>query len=103
MTRPTVLVPRRTAALVDSVVQRHRVQERPLGADDIEPPTRPIVDIRTDLMPQLGDGELGLILGAFQIVDFDPCIVDDLFVIVYKVEEAAHFGMDHPLERDVIC
>jgi len=88
---------------VHGVVQRHGVQERPLGADDIEPPTRPIVDIRTDFMPQLGDGELGLIFGALQIVDFDSCIVDDLFVIVHKVEEATHFGIDHPLRRDGIC
>ena len=74
-----------------------------MGADDIEPPTGPDVDIRTDLMPQLGDGEQGLIFGALQIEDFDPCIVDDLFVIVHKVEEATHFGIDHPLERDGIC
>ena len=88
---------------MNGVVQRHGVQERPSGADDIEPPTGPIVDVRTDLMPQLGNGELRLILGALQIVDFDPCIVDDLFVIVHKVEEATHFGIDHPIERDGIC
>ena len=74
-----------------------------MGADDIEPPTRPIVDIRTDFMPQLGDSELSLIFGALQIVDFDSCIVDDLFVIVHKVEEATHFWIDHPLRRDGIC
>ncbi len=85
------------------VVQCHGVQERPSGADDIEPPTGPIGDILTNLMAQLGDGELSLILGALQIVDFDPCIVDDLFMIVHKVEEATHFGIDHPLERDGIC
>jgi hypothetical protein len=36
-------------------------------------------------------------------VDLDPCIVDDLLVIVHEVEEAAHVGTSHPLEQDGLC
>jgi len=78
------------------------MQEHPPRANDIKPPAGPIGNLGADLVPQLGDGELGLILGTLQIVDFDPCIVDDLFVIVHKVEEATHLGIDHPRERDGI-
>ena len=68
------------------------MKERSLGADDIEPPSPPILGIAADFLPQLGDGKQGLDLGTLQVMNFNSCIVDDLFVIVHKVEEAAHFG-----------
>ncbi|MGO4526483.1 hypothetical protein AB4097_16670 [Microvirga sp. 2MCAF35] len=62
------------------------------GAHDIEAPAGPILDIGANLLAQFGDGEERLSLGAFQVMNFDPRIVDDLFMIVHKVKEAAHVG-----------
>ena len=68
------------------------MEKRAFGTDDIEPPTGPILDIRANFMSQFGNGKKSLDLGAFQVMNFNSCIVDDLFMIVHKVEEAAHFG-----------
>ena len=75
-----------------SAVQHHRMKKGSLGADDIEPPSGPILRIAADFLSQLGDGKESLDLGAFQVVDFNSRVVDDLFVIVHKMEEAAHLG-----------
>jgi hypothetical protein len=75
------------------------MEKRALRTDDIEPPSRPILDVRADFVAQFGDGKESLILGALQVMDFDPCIVDDLFMIVHKVKEAAHFGAVAPRNR----
>lgn len=69
----------------------------PPGADDIEPPSGPIFNILADFKPQLGDRKQSLSLRALQVVDFDPRIVDDLFMIVHEVKEAAHDEMNHQL------
>lgn len=79
------------------------MKEAALGANDIEPPSGPILDVLADLLAQFGDCEKGLNLSALQVMNFDPCIVDDLFMIVHKVKEAAHFGTVTPKEQDGIC
>ncbi|MBQ0823144.1 hypothetical protein KBI52_23420 [Microvirga sp. HBU67558] len=80
-------------------VQRQGMQKRALGTHDVEAPSGPVLDVLSDLAAQFGDGKERLILGALQVMNFDPCIVDDLFVIVHKVKEAAHFGTVTPLNR----
>ena len=72
------------------------MEKRALRTNDIEPPTGPILDVRADFLAQFGDGKESLNLGALQVLDFNPCIVDDLFMIVHKMEEAAHFGTVTP-------
>ncbi|MBO1906464.1 hypothetical protein KHP60_15215 [Microvirga sp. 3-52] len=72
------------------------MEKRALRADDIEPPAGPILDFRADFMAQFGNGKQSLDLGALQVLDFNPCIINDLLVIVHKVEEAAHFGTVTP-------
>nr|WP_162820585.1 hypothetical protein [Microvirga calopogonii] len=57
---------------------------------DIEAPTGPIFNLGADLLAQFGDGKESLCLGTLQVMNFDPRIVDDLFMIVHKVKETAH-------------
>ena len=79
------------------------MKEAALRTDDIESPSRPILDALADFLAQFGDGEKSLNLSAFQIMDFNPRIVDDLLMIVHEVKEAAHFGTMTPYEQDGIC
>jgi hypothetical protein len=72
------------------------MEKRAPRTNDIEPPTGPVLDIRADFLAQFGDGKESLNLGTLQVLDFNPCIVDDLFMIVHKVEEAAHIGTVTP-------
>jgi hypothetical protein len=75
------------------------MEKRALRTNDIEPPPGPIFYVRADFLAQFGDGKESLNLGALQVMDFDPRIVDDLFMIVHKVKEAAHFGTITPKNR----
>jgi len=88
---------------VHCIHQSQGVKKRAFGADDVEAPTGPVFGVLADLLPQFMDGDESLRLGAFEIMDFDPRVVDDLLVIVHEVEEAAHLGTNHPLEQDELC
>jgi len=79
------------------------MKEATLRTDDIESPSGPILDGLADFLAQFGDGEESLDLSAFQVMDFNPRIVDDLFMIVHEVKEASHFGTMTPYVQDGIC
>jgi hypothetical protein len=82
--------------------QKHRMKKPASRAHDIEAPPGPILNVGADFLAQLGDGEERFSLGTLQVMNFDPCIVDDLFMIVHKVKEAAHGGtVTH--EQDEVC
>jgi hypothetical protein len=73
-------------------------------ADDVEPPSGPVTGLVSNFLPEFADGNESLHLGTLKVKNFDSCVVDDLFVIVHKVEEAAHFlRIIHPLRPDGLC
>ena len=72
------------------VVQPQGMEKQAPGAYDVEAPPGPVLDVGADLLAQFVDGQERLSLGTLQVSNFDPRIVDDLFMIVHKVKEAAH-------------
>ena len=71
-------------------VKPNRVEERSLGADNVEPPTAPLVSGLVILLAQFPNRLEGLDLGRFKVCDLDACFIQDCFATIHKVEEAAH-------------
>ncbi|EIM28542.1 hypothetical protein MicloDRAFT_00051280 [Microvirga lotononidis] len=71
-------------------VERNRQKDISGLVDDFEVPAAPVDLVGFAFLPQFLNGFESLIMGGFQIRDFDSCLVDDPFVHVHKMKVAVH-------------
>ena len=84
--------PGRKRLSMHRLIQHHGMKQPASRTYDVEAPSGPVLDVDADLLTQFSDGKESLSHGTLQVMNFDPCVVDDLFMIVHKVKEAAHVG-----------
>jgi hypothetical protein len=72
------------------LVQRNREQNFARRIGDFQVPSTPVDLVGLALLAQFLDGLDGLIMGGFQIRDFNPCLIKDPFMPVHEVKETMH-------------
>jgi hypothetical protein len=71
-------------------IQRNRQQDIARLVDDLKVPAVPVDLVGFAFLPQFLNGFERLIMGCFEIRDFNSGLVDDSFVRVHKVKVTVH-------------
>ena len=73
-------------------IQRDRQEDVSGLVGDFQLPAAPLDVLVLAFLPQFLNGFNGLIMGCFQVRDFNPNLVDDPFVRVHKMKVTVHAG-----------
>src|SRR5918993_5890807 len=70
--------------------QANGVQKASFGGRNVQPPTRPILSCRANLVAQLADDLQRLSLARFKVQNLKPRVIKDCILSIHKVEVVAH-------------
>jgi len=71
-------------------IQRDRQQNSARGVGDLQVPSAPVDLVRLAFIAEFLDRLDGLIMGCFQIRDFNARLIEDPFMPVHEMKEAMH-------------
>jgi hypothetical protein len=71
-------------------IQGYHEQDSACDVSDLQVPSAPVDLVRLAFLAQLLDGLDGLIMGCFQIRDFDTRLIEDPFMRVHEMKETMH-------------
>jgi hypothetical protein len=75
---------------VQRETERNGPEEVSFRVDNIELPSAPVLNDATSLLLQLSHSHQRLSLGALEVRDLNPLVINQLVMIVNEVEVAAH-------------
>jgi hypothetical protein len=71
-------------------IQGDREQNLAGGVSDFQVPSAPIDVVRFTFVAQFLDCLDGVVMGCFQIRDFNACLIQDPFMRVHEMKETMH-------------